>query len=146
MSKKDLIEEIVKIVLTSLRKEKGRLTKISNTCRINRGKLTDESMAKLRFYHLILLFYAIYLNMTANEFETMIKDIYYTFVEKSAEYDYTLFNNEEENDNQEWWTYHNDLTTTKTDYQMSKQSVRIFKDMPLIHELLTKAVEAYNPF
>lgn len=28
---------------------------------------------------------------------------------------------------------------------MSKQSVRIFKEMPLIRELLTKAVEAYNP-
>ena len=101
MSKKDLIEEIIMIILNSLRKEKGRLTKISNTCRINRGKLTDESMAKLRFYHLILLFYAICLNLTANEFETMMKDIYYTFVEKSAEYDFTLFNNEEENDDQE---------------------------------------------
>ena len=28
---------------------------------------------------------------------------------------------------------------------MSKQSVRIFNEMPLIRELLTKAVEAYNP-
>ena len=28
---------------------------------------------------------------------------------------------------------------------MSKQSVRIFDEMPLIRELLTKAVEAYNP-
>lgn len=28
---------------------------------------------------------------------------------------------------------------------MSKQSVRIFQEMPLIRELLTKAVEAYNP-
>ena len=28
---------------------------------------------------------------------------------------------------------------------MSKQSVRIFQEMPLICELLTKAVEAYNP-
>lgn len=28
---------------------------------------------------------------------------------------------------------------------MSKQSVRIFLEMPLIRELLTKAVEAYNP-
>ena len=99
MNKKDLIEEIVKIVLTNLRKEKGRLTKISNTCRINRGKLTDESMAKLRFYHLILLFYAICLNLTAKEFEAMMKDIYYTFVEKSAEFDYTLFNNEEDEEN-----------------------------------------------
>ena len=98
MSKKDLIEEIVKIVLTSLRKEKGRLTKISNTCRINRGKLTDKSMAKLRFYHLILLFYAICLSLTAEEFETMMKDIYYTFVEKSKEYDETLFNNGEKDE------------------------------------------------
>lgn len=101
MSKKDLIEEIIMIILNSLRKEKGRLTKISNTCKINRGKLTDESMAKMRVYHLILLFYAICLNLTAKEFEAMMKDIYYTFVEKSAEYDFTLFNNEEENDNQE---------------------------------------------
>ena len=28
---------------------------------------------------------------------------------------------------------------------MSKQSVRIFNEMPLIRELLTKAVESYNP-
>ena len=35
MAKNDLIEEIVKIVLTNLRKEKGRLTQISNTCRIS---------------------------------------------------------------------------------------------------------------
>ena len=28
---------------------------------------------------------------------------------------------------------------------MSKQSVRIFNEMPLIRELLTKAVEGYNP-
>ena len=28
---------------------------------------------------------------------------------------------------------------------MSKQSVRIFQEMPLIRELLSKAVEAYNP-
>ena len=28
---------------------------------------------------------------------------------------------------------------------MSKESVRIFNEMPLIRELLTKAVEAYNP-
>ena len=28
---------------------------------------------------------------------------------------------------------------------MSKQSARIFNEMPLIRELLTKAVEAYNP-
>lgn len=28
---------------------------------------------------------------------------------------------------------------------MSKQSVRIFQEMPLIRELLTKAVEGYNP-
>lgn len=28
---------------------------------------------------------------------------------------------------------------------MSKQSVRIFDEMPLIRELLTKAVEAYHP-
>ena len=46
MAKNDLIEEIVKIVLTNLRKEKGRLPQISNTCRINRGKLTDKSMMR----------------------------------------------------------------------------------------------------
>ena len=28
---------------------------------------------------------------------------------------------------------------------MSKQTIRIFSEMPLIRELLTKAVEAYNP-
>ena len=37
MRKKDLIEEIVKIILERIKNERGRLTRISNTCKINRG-------------------------------------------------------------------------------------------------------------
>ena len=63
MRKKALIEMIVKIILERIRNERGRLTRISNTCKINRGKLTDEAMTHVRFNQLILLFYAVCLNL-----------------------------------------------------------------------------------
>ena len=96
MKKRDLIEEIVKIILEKIKNERGRLTRISNTCKINRGKLTDEAMAYMRVYHFILLFYAACLNLKPKEFEAMMKDIYYTFVEKSAEYDFSLFEDDDD--------------------------------------------------
>jgi len=42
----------------------------------------------------IILFYAMCLNMTESEFEKMMKDIYHTIVDKSAEYDFLLFSND----------------------------------------------------
>lgn len=96
MKKVDLIDVIVKIILERIKNERGRLTRISNTCKINRGKLTDENMAFMRVYHYILLFYAVCLNLKPKEFEAMMKDIYYTFVEMSAEYDYSLFEDDDD--------------------------------------------------
>ena len=98
MRKKALIEMIVKIILERIRNERGRLTRISNTCKINRGKLTDEAMTHVRFNQLILLFYAVCLNLKPKEFEAMMKDIYYTFVEKSAEYDFSLFDDDDDDE------------------------------------------------
>lgn len=91
MFKKLLISEIVKIILECIRREKGRLTRISNTCNINRGRFTDEGIAGMRVSQFILLFFAICLNLTEKEFEAMMKEIYHTIVDKSAEYDFTIF-------------------------------------------------------
>ena len=48
----------------------------------------------MKFPQLIILFYAMWLNMTESEFEKMMKDIYHTIVDKSAEYDFLLFSND----------------------------------------------------
>lgn len=70
------------------------MTRISNTCHINRGKLTESGIASMKAPQLIILFYAMCLNMTESEFEKMMKDIYHTIVDKSAEYDFLLFSND----------------------------------------------------
>lgn len=70
------------------------MTRISNTCHINRGKLTESGIASMKASQLIILFYAMCLNMTESEFEKMMKDIYHTIVDKSAEYDFLLFSND----------------------------------------------------
>lgn len=101
MFKKLLIKEIVKIILECVRREKGRLTRISNTCNINRGKFTTEGIAGMRVSQFILLFFAICLNLTEKEFEAMMKEIYHTIVDKSAEYDFTIFKEDTTEDNSE---------------------------------------------
>ena len=73
MFKELLIKEIVKIILECVRREKGRLTRISNTCHINRGKLTTEGIAGMRISQFILFFFAICLDLTEKEFEAVMK-------------------------------------------------------------------------
>ena len=92
--KKKFIEEIFRIIFMCMRHERGRLTRISNTCHINRGKLTESGIASMKAPQFIILFYAMCLNMTESEFEKMMKDIYHTIVDKSAEYDFLLFSND----------------------------------------------------
>ena len=48
----------------------------------------------MKVSQLIILSYAMCLNMTESEFEKMMKDIYHTIVDKSAEYDFLLFSND----------------------------------------------------
>ena len=90
MKKSESIVAIVEIVNDFVRIKRGSLTRISETCQINRGELTIDGIAYLRSYQLIRLFYAICINLSPSEFEAMMKSIYYRFVEDASEYDYLI--------------------------------------------------------
>lgn len=90
MKKNESIDAIVEIVNDFVRIKRGSLTKISETCQINRGDLTIDGISYLRAYKLIRLLYAICLNLTPKEFEAMMKSIYYGIIENSAKYDYLI--------------------------------------------------------
>lgn len=81
------IYKIVEIILYYVKK-RGRVTKISDDCSINRGELTADGIACMKFYRLIRLFYGICLNLNESEFEEMMKRIYYSFVENTSKYDF----------------------------------------------------------
>ena len=79
MKKQDLAKKFAEIILQYLRSKKGRLTRISDMCSINRREFTTEGLSRMRTYRLLIILYAMELELYCDEYEQMIKDLCDTF-------------------------------------------------------------------
>lgn len=75
MKKQDLASRFAEIILQHLRSKKGRLTRISNKCQINRREFTTEGISRMRIYRLLVIFWAMELEMYNGEYELMTTEL-----------------------------------------------------------------------
>lgn len=90
MLRDQLTSKIAGIILQHVRTPKGRLTEISDMCRINRKEFTVRGLSKMRLHRLLRIIYALHLEASYVENKRMAEEIYDTIQDYSDEYDYTL--------------------------------------------------------
>lgn len=90
MLKERLTSEVAGIILRHVREEKGRLTELSDLCRINRREFNQRGMSKMRLHRLLRILYALSVILPASRFQTMFSEIYAAISDMADEYDYLL--------------------------------------------------------
>lgn len=90
MKKQDLAKKFAEIILQYLRSKKGRLTRISDMCSINRREFTIEGLSRMKISRLLVILYAMELELYYDEYEQMIKELWQTFEDFATQYDALL--------------------------------------------------------
>lgn len=82
--------DVAAIVLRYVRNKKGRLTQVSDDCRINRREFNISGLNKMRLHRLLRIVYDLYLELPYSEFVKMTDEIRDIIKDYGDEYDYTL--------------------------------------------------------
>lgn len=85
-----LTSRVAGIILTRIRERKGRLTEISDECRINRREFNVRGFSKMSLQRLLRVFYALYMVLPKREFDAMENEIAEVIADYADEYDYVL--------------------------------------------------------
>ena len=85
-----MTSEIAGIILQHVRNHKGRLSEVSDDCRINRREFNVRGISKMKFHRLLRIFYDLLLILTYAEFTKMMEEIINTLKDYADEYDYTV--------------------------------------------------------
>lgn len=88
--RKQLTSKVARIILTRIRDRKGRLTEISDECRINRREFNVRGFSKMSLQRLLRVFYALCLVLPKSEFDAMGNEIAEVIADYADEYDYVL--------------------------------------------------------
>jgi hypothetical protein len=93
MLKEKLTSMIAGIILREVRNPqcKGRLTQISDVCRINRREFNVRGLSKMKLHRLLRIIYALALVMTPSQFERMMSEVRNTIVDLADEVDEAFF-------------------------------------------------------
>ena len=73
--KKDFTDEVSGVILKKVREQRGRLTKVSDMCQINRRMFNQDEFCKLKLYQVLRLLYAICVDVRPKEFEKMLTEM-----------------------------------------------------------------------
>ena len=90
MIKDKLTSEVTAIILKHVKSPKGRLTEISDLCRINRREFNVHGLSKMQLHRLLRLFYALILIASYDEFRRMMNEVNHVIGVYSEEYDFDL--------------------------------------------------------
>ena len=90
MLKDKLTSEVAGIILRHVRNPKGRLTEVSELCRINRREFTIRGISRMKFHRLLRIFYALSLVVRYEEYKQMTDELRDVIQDYSDEYDYVL--------------------------------------------------------
>ena len=85
-----MTSEIAGIILQHVRNHKGRLSEVSDDCRINRREFNVRGISKMKFHRLLRIFYDLLLILTYAEFTKMMEEIINTLKDYADEHDYTV--------------------------------------------------------
>ena len=88
--KQQLTHEVAGIILDTVREKKGRLTEISDLCRINRKHFNVKGFSQLRMHQLLRIVYSLAVIMRYEEYRAMMEQISRTIENFSDNYDYLL--------------------------------------------------------
>ena len=73
--KRDFTDEVSGVILKKVREQRGRLTKVSDMCQINRRMFNQDEFCKLKLYQVLRLLYAICVDVRPKEFEKMLTEM-----------------------------------------------------------------------
>lgn len=90
MIKDQLTSKVAGIILQHVRNPKGRLTEISDMCKINRKEFNVRGLSKMKGHRLLRILYAIYLVVGYAEKKQMSDEFFDIFQDFADEYDFTL--------------------------------------------------------
>lgn len=85
-----LTSRVAGIILTRIRERKGRLTEISDECRINRREFNVRGFSKMSLQRLLRVFYALYMVLPKREYDEMMNEIRRVMAAYADHYDYLL--------------------------------------------------------
>ena len=85
-----LTSRVAGIILTRIRERKGRLTEISDECRINRREFNVRGFSKMSLQRLLRVFYALYMVLPKREYDEMMDEIRRVMAAYADHYDYLL--------------------------------------------------------
>ena len=75
MLDKQLASDVAGIILEHVRESKGRLTQVSDMCRINRREFTRRGLASMKLYRLLRIIYAVILVAPCQEGTRMMNEL-----------------------------------------------------------------------
>ena len=90
MLKDQLTSSVAGIILRQVKKEKGRLTEVSDLCRINRSEFNVRGLSKMKLHRLLRIVYALTLVTPYNDYRQMMDEVRNTISNYSDMYDFTL--------------------------------------------------------
>ncbi len=90
MLKDQLTSEVAGIILDRVRESKGRVTEISDLCRINRRELNVRGLSRMKLHRLLRIVYALAVVLRYEEYRDMMAQIARTIESYSDEFDYML--------------------------------------------------------
>ena len=85
-----LTSSVAGIILTRIREKKGRLTEISDECRINRREFNVRGLSKMSMQRLLRVLYSLYLLLPKNDFYAMMDEMAVVIENYGDDYDYAL--------------------------------------------------------
>lgn len=75
MTTDQITSHVAGIILRHVRDKRGRLTLVSDMCKINRREFCHEGIAKMRFYRLVLIIAALFIVQHSFETRKMLTEI-----------------------------------------------------------------------
>ncbi len=85
-----MTSRVAGIILTRIRERKGRLTEISDECRINRREFNVRGLSKMSLHRLLRVVYALYMVLPKREYDEMMDEIRRVMAAYADHYDYLL--------------------------------------------------------
>lgn len=80
MTTDQITSHVVGIILRHVRDKRGRLTLVSDMCRINRREFSQQGIAKMRLYRLVLIIAALFIVQHSFETKKMVDEIVNDFL------------------------------------------------------------------
>lgn len=75
MLKNQLTSKVAGIILKTLREQKGRLTQVSDLCKINRREFNIRGLSKMKFHRQLRIIYALAVVLPALRYEQLMNEV-----------------------------------------------------------------------